>query len=816
MPRTIQRSHRPRYAIAQQQSASQGVRSVGVAQSIHQEIYVRLLASNVDVSEVNPALTAFLHPANDTSDQVLDCLMDLKRNHMRVSDADMVRALGLRESTQGDPTEIDVYCSDTFYYVRSWALTVKDLRATIVQWADLEAEIDEAWLWLGHVLLAPENTICYIRYVGKCDAPTTPYERFKADMKQRESGLLNDFLTALQQACPASYASGRTYEFARGRLPPYATDKIKDDRKQTIIAFFGLDSLLNRQPGGKFASYVPDTEDRQLFQKLGTRFFHHFNMHAVPCSYGMKAFKSNWTSRIEEIIMENPVETGASLNILTPKTLEMIAAQATPHLVNGHVILVAIGKDITREDFFGGRTFLSGSSRAGHLTADFPSRLESYERHSQEWDATRLPQKPFPFVDLFPWLSTQVVEGALEQLTLYLRTVRPLICVTLTQKVTSCAAANFYHQHGLPFAAEFLSAVGVPQLHHYADEGWLEDDAQTHPPAGCATIVIPHFDPGRDKYGAQAKQLRRVLEITWMITLYVGDQMIIAAATHANWDHDRICRTVLEEVEQDPQYMELSAALEQAKQDLKAYWEQMRRRWVAADGEGAKLQIPDLLIPTYDESRWKEWALTRDQGVFYLAAAMQAVYAMQADLLKHPLCNMLRVFVPEGVTDDSWMWDDQLRTMALQQTTNQMKAALPADHFSSAKQQERRLDYLAAGGLAASPTPRKRGTFYADWEGREVKIASGQFAIFWHDEERNEDIIIPLRVARTCSNVCPTDKRFIHFVEGGISLRDESGALLTTSHGTETVLIQRAQFYMSAQGDAMERLWQKERQQMVL
>ncbi|KAI9017006.1 hypothetical protein BC832DRAFT_617647 [Gaertneriomyces semiglobifer] len=836
-----------------QQSASQGVHpvsglnAVGVAQSIHQEICNRLLANNVDVSEVNPALTAFLHPANDTSDQVLDCLMDLKRNHMKVSDADMVRALGLRESKEGDLEGND--SSDTFYYVRSWALTVEDLRAIITQWADQEAEIDEAWLWLGHVLLAPKDSICYIRYVGMCDAPTTPYERFMVDMKQRENGLLNDFLTALQQVCPDSYASGKTYEFVRGRVPAFASDKIKDDRERIIIAFFGLDSLLNRQPGGKFASYVPDIGDCTLFQKLGTRFFQHFGMHAVPCSNGMKAsLKSEWIPRIEEITMENPIETGVSLNMLTPKTLEMIAAQATPRLVNGHVILVVIGKDITREDFLGARTFLSGLSRAGHLTADFLARLEAYERDVQEWDATLLPKAPFPFVDLFPWLSTQAIEGALEQLALYLRTVRPLICVTQSQKVTSCAAANFYHPHGLPLTGGYLSAVGTPQLHHYADEGWLEDDAQTQPPAGFATIVIPHFDPGRDKYGAQAKQLRRVLDITWMITLYVGDKMIIAAASHANWDRDRLCRTVLEEVEQDPQYKELSATLEQAKENLKAYWELIRRRWVAADGEGTrvcseltqerlreaakermerglaaeglprseerqaqvnylwKLQIPDLLIPTYDETTWKEWALTRGQECFTLQRRCKQL---------HPLRNILRAFAPEGATDDSWMWDDQLRTMALQQKTSQMKAALPADHFSSDKQRERRRKFLAAGGLAAPPHRKKRGTFHADWEGREVKIGSGQFTIFWHDEERGEDITIPLRVASTCSNVCPTDKRFIHFVEGGISLRDESGTLLTISRGTETVLIQRALFYMLAKGDAMERLWQKERRQIA-
>ncbi|KAI9103724.1 hypothetical protein DFS34DRAFT_296352 [Phlyctochytrium arcticum] len=115
----------------------------------------------------------------------------------------------------------------------------------------------------------------------------------------------------------------------------------------------------------------------------------------------------------------------------------------------------------------------------------------------------QLSTRPFSFVDMFPWLSLEPEDAAMAQLSAYLQATRPLLRVTFSKKVSSFAAANFYHPLGLSVHAGFLTFVGVPRLQHYAPREWLNDTTTTQPPSGFATIVVPHYHPGLDKCGSR-------------------------------------------------------------------------------------------------------------------------------------------------------------------------------------------------------------------------------------------------------------------------------------------------------------------------
>ncbi|KAI9099392.1 hypothetical protein DFS34DRAFT_649112 [Phlyctochytrium arcticum] len=75
---------------------------------------------------------------------------------------------------------------------------------------------------------------------------------------------------------------------------------------------------------------------------------------------------------------------------------------------------------------------------------------------------------------------------------LYLHATRPFLLATFSLKVNACAAANFYHYYGFPQRSG-LDIRGLPRLQHYAPRDWLLSTA-TQPPAGFATIVVPHYE----------------------------------------------------------------------------------------------------------------------------------------------------------------------------------------------------------------------------------------------------------------------------------------------------------------------------------
>ncbi|TPX73006.1 hypothetical protein SpCBS45565_g00121 [Spizellomyces sp. 'palustris'] len=755
-------------------------------------------------------------------------------------------ALGLRESTAQDAVRSAESPGQELYYIRSWAMTVEDLYQLIERWQEDEINPEEVYYWLSPFLMLPSDQridkMCYVRYVGKCRSPMVPYKRMWSDMKQRDSGLLCHFTTILERRFPDTYASGRTFEFPRATLDVFVSDQVRDDRERILVAFFGRESLLNQQPGGFYASYIPDITDHTLFETLRTQFWSRFRRASAVCSQSIKVGLVEWVTQITGITETYPVETCTSHHAMTEAWLSTIRSQATPRTVNGHTLVVLIGKDVTREDYLSGTPFLSGSSRAGHITRDFLARLEASEHNSWTWDATQLTVRPFPFVDLFPWLSLEPVDAALDQLGSYLRVARSLLCVTFSFKVSSCAAANFYHQYGLSTLADFLSAVGRPRIQHYASRDWLTNEQESVPPSGFSTISIPHYDPGYDKYGSQPRELRRVIDIAWMITIFIATKALDhATASAGNESRDEMVTRIFASVNpdsatRDPLLVKVYHELDIAKQSLRSYVEKDRARvsrlptrdpkfyqemqalraqqaakdrvvrgfFAKGDAKSEsrkeqvdylwKVQYPDLMLHVLpgpgSELQWKEWASSRKRGTSYymsspaLASRVRGVPAMR---------NLLRPFAPDDAgSDDSWMEDPQLLQRAIEAKVAQMVAGQPADHFSSEKQRERRLG--------------KHAAYHTSLEGSLIKIdGHGRVTLFWQDPQGSR-LRIKIRVAQTLATILPADKRYIHFFDEGISIKDQNDRIMTISRGKESVIVKRSVFSLLEDGEQLTRL----------
>ncbi|KAF7726002.1 hypothetical protein EC973_009149 [Apophysomyces ossiformis] len=126
----------------------------------------------------------------------------------------------------------------------------------------------------------------------------------------------------------------------------------------------------------------------------------------------------------------------------------------------------------------------------------------------------------------------------------YLQSVRPVVLATFSHMVASYANANFYHGYGIT-KTDFLDSVGEPSMHTYAPREWLEDDSQQETPGGYSSIVIPHIDPGRDKYGPHQVELKVVIDLTWMATLTIASIAMSVIDEVMERNHDDICEEVL-------------------------------------------------------------------------------------------------------------------------------------------------------------------------------------------------------------------------------------------------------------------------------
>ncbi|KAJ3172623.1 hypothetical protein HDU88_005953 [Geranomyces variabilis] len=815
------------YALAQTRSAhsqpiypSTAVTLVAVRGAVHTHVRNSMLAEHLDVTLITPALTSFVCDKTPASHYgVIEQLV--AGQSMDVTDAELERALGLQPSKVTDPQPAS---NNHYYYIRSWAITYADLSRVFAYWKENDILAPAQWTWMAWRVdtHAPETTV-FFRYVGMTEGGR-PIDRFFEDLMSRRHGLLAAFHDALLQVAPDVAASARAYLIPSATMTVAAQQGFVDDRERILVALLGgRNKLLNRQVGGYFSSYTPTLADVDLYRSLGLSFFRDLEANIDQPPDAMTQGIRLWAQSVLDYATESPDKSGTSRRPMTTAHRDMMIQQATPRSfvreAGKEVLMVLVGKDITLEDFISNVPFLEGESRAGRLTADYLARIYSWEHQMPAWDYRLISSKTLPFVDLcsFPRFSKD--PALYQMLASYLRATTPLITLTFSQPVSSIAAANFYHSIGIR-QDEFLDNVGVPRLAHYAPADWLTDNTMQGPPAGYWTIVIPHIHPGNDKYGTQRAALHRVLDLTWWITMYVGQIMRDRRSPfYQTVSRDALVQRVYNELSlPDAQlagehiaFAAVRAELARAKAELRnrdgvtlitspthrveALVEaqirssgalQRMERCGKADGAPNsaarasqvnylwKLNIPDLHmhIPRTQEQAWRAWMSKRKRGKYYLGCVIHDT--TPADVHTRA---MLRQFAPEGLAmGDDWMADPVQRRKALARKGQQLRAGLPEDFFSPEAQRLRVL-----GQQAADPIYQHIPVL----EGRQVKIhANGQVNLYWLSPAGN-NVTFRLRAPVSFVPKLKGETRTVHFLANGIGIRDGSGAILLTARQTD-------------------------------
>ncbi|KAJ3172133.1 hypothetical protein HDU88_006947 [Geranomyces variabilis] len=468
-------SSRQSYLTATRQSRSQQEYPTatltldGFVNAVTSTVKERMASLNQATAGIDQSFLDFLMPPPD--DRLIRAAEMLMHVPVSVSDRDMVDALQLQE-VGPDFEAIEGW---EYYYIRSWAIAADDLGLILAYWEEEGIQAPEAWSWAFNVAVGTTATaaaaaagprVCHIRYVGKCTGPSTPWQRLQDDFR-RVSGLLPEFCTALNKFAPDVYENVKVYEVHRARLQEHAADHIRDNRERALISFFGLPTLLNRQPGGFFASYVPSLTDQGLFESLGTTLFAAFRMAAsgvTTTTTDSIQLQQRWGTQLKDWVLAHPTVLGTFAAHFESHFDAVILPQSLVTRINGHVIAVLVGKDVTIEDYFGNKRFLQGTSRAGHLTTNFLDRLRATEEFTfaAGWHHLSKAHQPlFPFVDLYNWPgrpSHESTTACLDITSTYLQTVCPIIVVTFSAHVASCARGNFLHEWGLS-SPDFLNAV---------------------------------------------------------------------------------------------------------------------------------------------------------------------------------------------------------------------------------------------------------------------------------------------------------------------------------------------------------------------
>ncbi|KAJ3146847.1 hypothetical protein HDU86_008343 [Geranomyces michiganensis] len=180
-------------------------------------------------------------------------LLSTPGGQMFVSDADLASALELDEQTE--EMETPSVEDSQIYYIRSWALTVDEVKEIMRAWQEEGLCPPELRFWRDAYHGRKPTDVMYFRYVGTARGPTTARQRFEEDLSERHAGFLMRFLDVFQQLNPSAYKRGRVFLFSEATLDAFSSRRERAEREVQIIAFLGFERLLNQDPGG--SHYTP-------------------------------------------------------------------------------------------------------------------------------------------------------------------------------------------------------------------------------------------------------------------------------------------------------------------------------------------------------------------------------------------------------------------------------------------------------------------------------------------------------------------------------------------------------------------------------
>ncbi|KAK4889161.1 hypothetical protein LTR27_011996 [Elasticomyces elasticus] len=635
----------------------------------------------------------WLYPNPESTTDQIAIYDQLSLAALTVTDDQLGQIINMEPSVQSDPPS----ALGSHFYLRSWPLTADEMDVLLDYMAANEMRFEETDRWRESVELHRRNpsAVFTLRYAGTVDGPRRPIDRFDEDLVQRKSGVLAETLQAMADCLPDVAAAYKVHTLTDAFIDS-ASLLSKDDVERVLIEFFDHPTLFNRQKGGFYSSYVPSTDDADIFRDMKTNFWQGFRSEAsLPGDHLVGAVAGHF-QEVQQYANGNPSETGTGVNEFTDELRLVGQRQATPLQYHDETVMVFIGKDITYEEYKSPVAFVDGQSRAGKLTRDFLYRLANWEAQAgkRNWypDSFDPSSGPYVFVDLWPWMWHKNVARAAEFLQWYLAHVRPVIANTYSRLVNNVTLANFVHGNGVRMN-RFTDIVGKPTIQYY---GTNEESGEPDP--DTAYINIPHIHPGRDKYGSQVPQLRRVIDLTLQFTFLFGSVALEILQNDEEITRLELCQQIMAEVESlcsdSAPHKRFYDNLQAARLDLETFWKKEMRgispldEQVVLNAEGrVKLyslgraqgvsgsserdrqlkrlwasNMPDLHVDiAHDESnktRWMKLMNEIPEGRYYY------LHLLAQNPPDSTTSEVLSRFRPAWATSDDWLTDDKARREA--------------------------------------------------------------------------------------------------------------------------------------------------------
>ncbi|THY03750.1 hypothetical protein D6D03_04154 [Aureobasidium pullulans] len=491
------------------------------AEQLFNVMKANLKSLNLNTSRMIQSNFGFLLPDRFSTRYQLTVFEALRTSPITVTNAELGRILSLEHSTAVSlPTKENFH----HFYIRSWTFSYNELAALCDH-----MRADGAWHvevsdWLNVAKLHRQKTDVFtIRYAGTVLGPGRPWDRYAEDLESRTSGILAEFTRAIDTVVPhvgqaAQIFLLRDASVAQNDALMALSDP--EDRERMLIELLGHRSLLNRQRGGHFTSYLPSYEDVQLFRGLVTDGWQSFKRHRLNCSDEVVSGLTVLFNDIQFYANENADLTGTWKHQFSDSLREMFQAQATPYSFEGINPVVFVGKDVTEEAYLNARPFLTLETvgQAGGFTRDIIERLSQDESIANQRDVPpnsfRIDRSFWVFYNLWQWLAHKDLAAAVRFLQRYLFITRPLIVVAQGLTTNNVTRANFDSLNGVKLNS-YTSIICDPSIQFY-------DDGKKHNPDN-AFINVPMYDPGRDKYGSNSPEIRRLVDMSMRYVFFMID-----------------------------------------------------------------------------------------------------------------------------------------------------------------------------------------------------------------------------------------------------------------------------------------------------
>ena len=260
-----------------------------------------------------------------------------------------------------------------------------------------------------------------------------------------------------------------------------------------------------------------------------------------------------------------------------------------------------------------------------------------------------------------------------QQLEAWFQAVKPLVLVSFSKEVTSLSLDR------VGKIQKLYKVVGIPVFRMYA---------------GLPVVIIPHIDPGRDRYNADSPLLRRIMFLSWVAVIGICHELL-SALENGMQDRRDLCHVAVDCFD-SPRFQDLREALDSAKSD----WSESYKRAFpsssfkriadlrAANAPKAspladrKDQLEDLwrhpdarLSKTFETKEdFVAWGMNMKEGKHVFGSVLHRISTQNP---YHPNRASLSGVAPPGAVDDSWMLDPELVDAANKRKAAQLTANRP-------------------------------------------------------------------------------------------------------------------------------------------